>query len=829
MNWKYYEPKFEYEETFEDSAWPWTGHKYFAYDLIANIKPKIIVELGTHYGTSLWAFSQAVKDQNIDTEINAVDTWEGEKHAGFYGEEVFETVKDIKNKFYPKQKINLIRKTFDNAISDFKNNSIDVLHIDGLHTHEAVKHDFESWLPKVSQNGIVLFHDIKVGEMDFGVYKFWEELKEKYTTIEFFQSFGLGFLFLNKNFGNEMKSKEAEWQMHYSYIHEIRKNQAINLRNNEIENNSKIIQKNNQEIQSKNEKIEEISQVIQSINKELNLRINELSNIYTSRSWKVIVLMQKILFFLFPHNSLRRKIAGALFRFVKNFLKLIYKVKQFIFSFGRLIKKASDVLKKDGFFVFVKKSLNLLISKFKYFKFKMHSFLRNNHFTKYDMGSKTGELSLQDIGLKQKTDKAINHDFLPFYENYLNKYRHKKIRLLEIGIGGIAHAQGIAPSSALAGYGGSSLRTWEEYFPEAEIYGLDIDNSCLEYIYKTKRVKTIIGDQTDRTFLDSIEGEFDIIIDDGGHCMNQQMISFGCLFKKIKPGGVYIIEDLHTSLMPEFGGNLSNKDTVLSELHHLKTSGVFDSNYLFPEEKKYIESNTDQVFIHGFYDGSPNNNHITSVIKKKLEIKIYQIYYDNETKKALDKSLIPYSNKVKDNYFENSVILDIYDKGVNCDFVGVTSTRLKEKTKLDGEMLIKIVEDNKESDVIIYCPNYDYLYNGKRLDIWKANSEPKTPFYRAAEILNNEKVLPFDIFKKDWTYCYCNYWVVRKEIFDDYCKTVLKPALNFFEREDIKNMLKNLEFKHRGKLYPVETFVLEGLFGTYLSNNDYKIYNHFIK
>lgn len=235
MNWKYFEPKFEYEEKFDDSAWPWAGHKYFAYDLIANIKPERIVELGTHYGTSLWSFSQAVKDQQIKTELNAVDTWKGEEHAGFYGEEVFKTVTAIKNKFYPGLKINLIRKNFDDAVSSFQDNSIDVLHIDGLHTYEAVKHDFENWLPKTKKNGIILLHDIKVKERDFGVYKFWEELKEEYSTVEFFQSFGLGVLFLDKNFGEEIKSQEKKWQMHYSYIHEMQKSQAIRLKNQEIE------------------------------------------------------------------------------------------------------------------------------------------------------------------------------------------------------------------------------------------------------------------------------------------------------------------------------------------------------------------------------------------------------------------------------------------------------------------------------------------------------------------------------------------------------------------------------------------------------------------
>ncbi|MEI8174733.1 MAG: class I SAM-dependent methyltransferase, partial [bacterium] len=180
MNWKFYNPKFEYENKFEDSSWPWVGHRHFAYDLISNIKPKIVVELGTHYGTSLWSFSQAIKNQNLDTRLYAIDTWEGEKHTGFYGEDVFETVKKIKENFYSNLQINLIRKTFNNALVEFENNSIDILHIDGLHTYEAVKNDFENWLPKMQQNGIILLHDIKVTENDFGVYKFWEQLKEKY-------------------------------------------------------------------------------------------------------------------------------------------------------------------------------------------------------------------------------------------------------------------------------------------------------------------------------------------------------------------------------------------------------------------------------------------------------------------------------------------------------------------------------------------------------------------------------------------------------------------------------------------------------------------------
>lgn len=256
MNWKYYKPKFEYEEKFQDFNWPWSGHKFFAYDLVANLKPNRIVELGTHYGTSLWSFSQAVKDNFLETEINAVDTWEGEKHAGFYGEEVFETVKQIKDEYYTDLKINLIKKTFDDALKDFDNNSVDIIHIDGLHTYAAVKHDFESWLLKVKDDGIILFHDIDVEEDDFGVYKLWEELRKQYKTIEFQHSFGLGVLFKGDiKIGDVGINNHESLQRHYYYLHESIKNEKLRLSLDIINQKNKEITQKDQEITQKDQEI----------------------------------------------------------------------------------------------------------------------------------------------------------------------------------------------------------------------------------------------------------------------------------------------------------------------------------------------------------------------------------------------------------------------------------------------------------------------------------------------------------------------------------------------------------------------------------------------
>jgi hypothetical protein len=136
------------------------------------------------------------------------------------------------------------------------------------------------------------------------------------------------------------------------------------------------------------------------------------------------------------------------------------------------------------------------------------------------------------------------------------------------------------------------------------------------------RYTLIEGDQGNvddlRHFLNSVNEEIDFMVDDGGHTMHQQQLSFAVSFPYIRPGGYYVIEDLHTSLKsagPRWGINSDRKNTTLSMLETYQKTGKIESTYMDENQLKYLETNIDfcEVWI------SPNGNSITSMIRKNAE------------------------------------------------------------------------------------------------------------------------------------------------------------------------------------------------------------------
>jgi len=184
----------------------WHGLIPLAFVLIDLHRPRVFVELGTHMGDSYCAFCQAVSTLELPTSCWSVDTWLGDEHAGRYDSSVYDQLKEWHDPRFGRFST-LIRSTFDQALTHFSDGSIDLLHIDGLHTYEAVRHDFESWLPKMSNRGLILFHDTVVRERDFGVWRLWEELAARYPAMEFRFSHGLGLI----GVGTAIDSSVKDW------------------------------------------------------------------------------------------------------------------------------------------------------------------------------------------------------------------------------------------------------------------------------------------------------------------------------------------------------------------------------------------------------------------------------------------------------------------------------------------------------------------------------------------------------------------------------------------------------------------------------------------
>ena len=169
----------------------WWGHVPFAAWIVEAVRPRLLVELGTHHGVSYAAFCEAVQHAGLATRCHAVDHWQGDPHAGFVGDEVHAELEAFNRQRYAAFS-ELLRLAFDDALERFEDASIDLLHIDGFHTFEAVQHDYMAWKPKLSARAVVLFHDTNVRRDDFGVHRLFAQLADAFPHFEFLHGHGLG-------------------------------------------------------------------------------------------------------------------------------------------------------------------------------------------------------------------------------------------------------------------------------------------------------------------------------------------------------------------------------------------------------------------------------------------------------------------------------------------------------------------------------------------------------------------------------------------------------------------------------------------------------------
>lgn len=171
----------------------WWAHVPFASWVMEACEPRVLVELGAHHGVSYAAFCEAVLHGGLPTRCYAVDHWQGDAHAGRFGDEVYEDLRTFNEQHYAAFS-ELVRMPFDDAAGRFEDGSIDLLHIDGFHTYEAVRHDYETWRRKLSPRAVVLFHDTNVRHGEFGVYRLFAELSAELPHFEFLHGHGLGII-----------------------------------------------------------------------------------------------------------------------------------------------------------------------------------------------------------------------------------------------------------------------------------------------------------------------------------------------------------------------------------------------------------------------------------------------------------------------------------------------------------------------------------------------------------------------------------------------------------------------------------------------------------
>jgi len=168
---------------------------------------------------------------------------------------------------------------------------------------------------------------------------------------------------------------------------------------------------------------------------------------------------------------------------------------------------------------------------------------------------------LGELAVRFDSDKWGDHWYTRNYERYFEPFRTRRVKILELGIGGYF----------LPDQGGASLKMWKHYFHRGLVYGLDIyDKTGLA----EPRIKTIQGNQGDVAFLDSLgstDGPFDIVVDDGSHHSSDVLASFTALFPHVRPGGLYVIEDLCTSYWPGWGGSSDDLGDPQTSMGFLKT------------------------------------------------------------------------------------------------------------------------------------------------------------------------------------------------------------------------------------------------------------------
>jgi glycosyltransferase involved in cell wall biosynthesis len=270
----------------------WTAYVPFAMTLVDLLRPGVIVELGTLDGVSYSAFCQAVRELKLDARCYAVTGFGQSEDNGSHGAKIIETWKGHAELYGSFSQ--LIQRPIDDAIALFQDRTIDLLHINGNRSYESVKHQFEAWLPKMSNQGVVLLHQINSHESDIGIWKLWEELKVKYPHFELRHERGLGLISLGAAPPNEFRQLLEIPEPDASLVSEFFREQGQRLMHaavlaakpKDVDNGGNLLNAVSTELQATQRALETTERALDTTFTELIAKTTQLDAMLNSRAWR---------------------------------------------------------------------------------------------------------------------------------------------------------------------------------------------------------------------------------------------------------------------------------------------------------------------------------------------------------------------------------------------------------------------------------------------------------------------------------------------------------------------------------------------------------------